>query len=86
MAVIEEYMADADLNLDSFTSSTSLGDAGLDSLDMLKLASLLSEALDLILPTTILFDYPSPDALASYIVATQVLNAIQKYYYFMIYI
>lgn len=72
MSVIKEYMTDAELDVDSFTSATSLGDAGLDSLDMLKLASLISEELNLALPSTLLFDYPSVDALCSYLLATQV--------------
>ncbi len=38
MAVIKDYMADGDLDVDKFSSATPLGDAGLDSLDMLKLA------------------------------------------------
>ena len=45
---------------------------------MLKLASLLSEALSTALPSTVLFDYPSVDALCVYVLAVQGLaNAMQ---------
>jgi 3-oxoacyl-(acyl-carrier-protein) synthase/acyl carrier protein len=78
MSTVIEYLASSDLSTDSFTSATSLGDAGLDSLDMLKLASLLSEALYTALPSTILFDYPSVDAFCAYVVAVQgIANAMQ---------
>lgn len=69
MAVVTEYLAACDADVSAFKPSTPLGDAGLDSLDLLKLASLLSEAVGLALPSTVLFDYPSVDALCSYVVA-----------------
>ena len=78
MSTVIDYLVSSDLSTESFTSATPLGDAGLDSLDMLKLASLLSEALYTALPSTILFDYPSADALCAYIVAVQgIANAMQ---------
>ncbi len=77
MSTIIDYLVSSDLSTESFTSATPLGDAGLDSLDMLKLASLLSEALNTALPSTILFDYPSVDALCAYVVAVQgIANAM----------
>jgi len=78
MSAVIDYLVSSDLSTDSFISATPLGDAGLDSLDMLKLASLLSEALSTALPSTILFDYPSVDALCAYVVAVQgIANAMQ---------
>lgn len=78
MSAVTDYLVSSDLSTDSFTSATPLGDAGMDSLDMLKLASLLSEALSTALPSTILFDYPSVDALCAYVVAVQgIANAMQ---------
>jgi 3-oxoacyl-(acyl-carrier-protein) synthase/acyl carrier protein len=78
MCAVTDYLVSSDLSTDSFTSGTPLGDAGLDSLDMLKLASLLSEALSTALPSTILFDYPSVEALCAYVVALQgIANAMQ---------
>lgn len=78
MDIVRDYLVSSDLDTSTFTSATSLGDTGLDSLDMLKLANLLSEALNTALPSTILFDYPSVDALCAYILAVQgIANAMQ---------
>ncbi len=65
-------LQDADLLGPDFGPDTPLGDAGLDSLDMLKLAGLISESVGLMLPSTIIFDYPTVEALCDCIVATQV--------------
>ncbi|KAL4457259.1 hypothetical protein ABPG75_012124 [Micractinium tetrahymenae] len=70
--VVTGYMEAARFDTSSFTPATPLMDAGLDSLDMLKLASMVSEALGVVLPSTVLFDYPSIEALCGYILATQV--------------
>ena len=78
MDIVRNYLVSSDLETSSFNSSTSLGDTGLDSLDMLKLANLLSEALNIALPSTILFDYPSVEALCAYVLAVQgIANAMQ---------
>ena len=79
MEVVQEYIHSSELDSDSFTSATPLGDAGLDSLDLLKLAGLLSEALDTALPSTVLFDYPTVDALCTYVVVAQgIASAMQN--------
>jgi acyl transferase domain-containing protein/acyl carrier protein/SAM-dependent methyltransferase len=44
-----------------------LQDAGLDSLMAVELRNALGEALGLVLPATLLFDYPSVDALSGYL-------------------
>jgi 3-oxoacyl-(acyl-carrier-protein) synthase len=71
-AVVTGFMDAAGFPTEGFAAHTPLMDAGLDSLDMLKLASLLSESLGMALPSTILFDYPSVEALCGYILAAQV--------------
>eukprot|EP00887_Chlorella_sp_A99_P003362 scaffold26.g3362.t1 len=72
MATVEGFMEAAGYPVEELSASDPLMDAGLDSLDMLKLASLIrraTESLALALPSTILFDYPSAEALAGYILA-----------------
>lgn len=77
MEVVKCYLESSDMDPPTFTSATPLGDAGLDSLDMLKLAGLLSDALDTALPSTVLFDYPTVDALCTYVVVAQgISNAL----------
>nr|BAU61515.1 actin related protein2 [Parachlorella kessleri] len=67
--VAQDFLRATDYNIDGLTPDTPLMDAGLDSLDMLKLASLLSESLNVALPSTLLFDYPTIAAVAGYISA-----------------
>jgi 3-oxoacyl-(acyl-carrier-protein) synthase/acyl carrier protein len=69
METVVDYMEAAELSTTSLNIKTSLGDAGLDSLDMLRLAGILSESLNVALPSTILFDYPSVETLSTYLVA-----------------
>ena len=73
ISTLRDYLISSELTSSAatFTSSTPLGDAGLDSLDMLKLAVILSEVLGVALPSTMLFDYPTADALCAYILAVQ---------------
>ena len=75
-ATVESFLVstqdDAVVLLEALAPSTPLMDAGLDSLDMLKLANLLSEALGVILPATVLFDFPSVDGLVAYVTGSQV--------------
>jgi acyl carrier protein len=55
---------------DGVAHSTPFMDVGLDSMDLLKLAALLAEALGMAphsLPATTLFDYPTVDALSGHL-------------------
>lgn len=75
MDTVVEYMQAAELVTTSVGVKTSLGDAGLDSLDMLRLAGVLSETLNIALPSTILFDYPTVESLSTYLVAALGISA-----------
>ena len=55
--------------------ATPFAQAGLDSLDMLKAASALSEALGVELPSTALFDHPSAAKLAAAQTALKIATA-----------
>jgi len=70
LAAVKNYMEEADLPTSEIHKHTSLMDAGLDSLDLLKIASMLSSSLGMALPSTLLFDFPTAAAVADHIGAT----------------
>ena len=51
----------------AFDERAALKDAGLDSLMAVELRNVLTRSFETSLPATLLFDYPSLDALASYV-------------------
>ncbi|KAK9830427.1 hypothetical protein WJX72_011727 [[Myrmecia] bisecta] len=68
-ATVQAYLMEGRSEpIEDFGPSTPLMDAGLDSLDMLKMASLLGDALGVALSSTIVFDYPTIESLADYMV------------------
>lgn len=65
MDVVGERLAE--LLPDTGPADLAFRDAGIDSLGAVRLALALSEATELDLPTTVLFDYPTPRALAAHL-------------------
>ena len=79
MSKFQEYLRTIGLDETNFTVATPLGEVGLDSLDMLKIAGILAETLGLALPSTILFDYPTIELLCAHLIATkELLETVQN--------